>query len=228
MATLVIDGLTHTVTGNFYGSATDSGATNGIGLAANSGIPLRDLHRLDDYCDISRAGGVYAQFRERHLCGRPWRRYGGWHGDSRPYHGGNLRRRLHRVVRYFWRRPDPNGDEQYSTGSTDDHLPNGIAITQDGHYAIFGDASTGTTVEVSDISAGKLSPIAYDLGAAWNSGNVRLSPDGTLLFVTNGSAGQVTAAYFDAATGQVRPGCTSHTLSGFLYKFAYLGKSDCN
>ena len=118
----------------------------------------------------------------------------------------------------------PNGDEQYSTGSTDDHLPNGIAITQDGHYAIFGDASTGTTVEVSDISAGKFSPtIAYDLGAAWNSGNVRLSPDGTLLFVTNGSAGQVTAAYFDAATGQVRLGCTSHTLSGFYTKFAYLG-----
>jgi hypothetical protein len=54
--------------------------------------------------------------------------------------------------------PVSNGDAQNSSGLANDHLPNGVDITADGHYAIFGDASTVTTLEVSDISSGKLTP----------------------------------------------------------------------
>jgi len=36
------------------------------------------------------------------------------------------------------------------------YFPEGVDITQDGHFAIFGDASVPTTIEVSDISSGKL------------------------------------------------------------------------
>src|SRR5580692_8333913 len=53
--------------------------------------------------------------------------------------------------------PVSNGDEQNSTGSRSNNTyPSGIDITQDGHYAIFGDTSPFTIVEVSDISSGKL------------------------------------------------------------------------
>jgi len=79
-------------------------------------------------------------------------------------------------------------------------------------------------VEVSDISSGALSPtIAYALGTGWNSGNVRLSPDEKVLFVTNDSSGQVTAAFFDSTTGKVVPGCTSNRLKDFYTNFAYAG-----
>ena len=120
--------------------------------------------------------------------------------------------------------PVSNGDQQYSTGSVDDHLPNSVIITRDGHYAIFGDASTRTTVEVSDISSGKLTPsIAYSLGPAWNSGSISLSADEKLLYVSNTSGAQVTVAFFDNTTGVVRQGCTSSTLAGYYSKFVYAG-----
>src|SRR5215472_7420665 len=57
--------------------------------------------------------------------------------------------------------PTSNGDEQISTVTRKTYYasyPNQIEITQDGHYAIFGDTSTATAVEVSNISSGKLSP----------------------------------------------------------------------
>jgi 6-phosphogluconolactonase (cycloisomerase 2 family) len=219
-----IDALTHTVTGNFFGSATDSGISNGIGLAANaqylyatySASTTIGTFQVQAGCTLSFVGDVFAA---------------GLNGgvvDGMAIHGNIM------VITYGDGSiesldisagvPVSNGDEQYSTGSHDDHLPNGVAITHDGHYAIFGDASTRTTVEVSDISSGKLAPtIAYALGPAWNSGNIRLSPDEKLLFVTNDSSGQVTAAYFDNTTGKVYRGCTSNALKGFYTKFAYAG-----
>jgi len=74
--------------------------------------------------------------------------------------------------------PMSNGDAQNATGYANDHLPNGVAITADGHFAIFGDASTVTTLEVSDIASGRLTAtVVHDVGSAWNSANVALSPD---------------------------------------------------
>jgi hypothetical protein len=120
--------------------------------------------------------------------------------------------------------PASNGDAQNSTGSAADHLPNGVDITADGHYAIFGDASTVATLEVSDISSGKLTPtVAYDLGATWNSGNLRLSPDESLIFVTDNSGGEITAARFDKTSGKISPGCASAPLSGFYSNWGYAG-----
>jgi hypothetical protein len=120
--------------------------------------------------------------------------------------------------------PVSHGDAQYSTGSHGDYAPGAVDITRDGRYAIFGGGSTAAAVEVSDISSGKLTPtVVYSLGKAWNSGSVRLSPDERALYVSNSSGGRVTAAFFDKATGKVRPGCTSSPLKGFYTKFTYIG-----
>jgi 6-phosphogluconolactonase (cycloisomerase 2 family) len=120
--------------------------------------------------------------------------------------------------------PVSDGDVQNSTGFKDDHMPNGIDITRDGHFAIFGDASTVTTVEVSDISSGKLNPtVPYNLGTGWNSSNVRLSPDESMLFVSNNSSGQITAAFFDKVSGKLSRGCTSAPLTNFYSTWTYAG-----
>jgi|SRR5580658_1082159 hypothetical protein len=219
-----IDAMTHALTGTFFGSAGDSGTTNGIGLAANAQYLYASYttsttigtFQVQAGCTLSFVGDVFAAGLNSGtvdgmaLCGNIMVvTYGDGSIESFDISGGV---------------PVSNGDQQYSTGSGDDHLPNGVAITRDGHYAIFGDASSTTTVEVSEISSGKLSPTtAYSLGPTWNSGNVRLSPDETLLLVSNNSSGQVTAAFFDHTTGKVYPGCTSNTLRGFYTKFAYAG-----
>lgn len=123
--------------------------------------------------------------------------------------------------------PVSNQDEQNSSGYTDgnDGEPEGVDITADGRFAIFGDF-TGyhSEVEVSDISSGKLkrtvdfggkNHINGSLGSADNSPIVWLSPDETLLYISNSTSGQVTAAKFDKATGVVREGCTSGPLKGY-------------
>ena len=56
-----------------------------------------------------------------------------------------------------------------------------------------------------------------------NSGNVRLSPDESLLYIANSQGGTVTAAFFDKDTGRVYGGCVSPTLSGFYNPWAYVG-----
>ena len=119
--------------------------------------------------------------------------------------------------------PVSNNDAQFSTGSTSFFFPSGVDITADGHFAIFGDGTSGpTTVEVSDISSGKLTPtVVYGgasgtLGAGLNSSNIWLSPDGTLLYISNNFSGQVTAVFFDATTGTVSAGCVSSVLKNFL------------
>jgi hypothetical protein len=222
-----IDAMTHTLAGTFYGSPSDSGSTNGIGLAANTHYLYATYtasttiatFQVQAGCTLSFMGDVFAAGLNGGVVGGMAIHgnimvvtYGDGSIESFDISGGV---------------PVSNGDQQYSTGSSDDHLPNGVVITQDGHYAIFGDASTRTTVEVSDISSGKLSPtMAYVLGTAWNSGNVRLSSDDKLLFVANNSSGQVTAAFFDHVSGKVYPGCTSNILKGFYTNFPYVGNID--
>jgi hypothetical protein len=95
-------------------------------------------------------------------------------------------------------------------------MPSSVDITQDGHFAVFGDIAGNTVVEVSDISSGKLAQTkAYSVGLGVNSGNARLSPDQSLLYIVNSEGGTVTAAFFNKTTGRVSIGCTSPTLIGF-------------
>jgi len=219
-----IDAMTHTVTGNFYGFSSDSGASNGIGLAANaqylyatySASTTIGTFQVQAGCTLTFVSDIAAAGLN------------GGTADGMAIHGNIM------IVTYgdgsiesfdiSGGVPVSNGDQQNSTGAGDDHLPNSVVITQDGHYAIFGDSSTKTNVEVSDISSGKLTPtVSYYLGTAWNSGSVQLSPDEKFLFVANDSSGQITAAYFDHVTGKVYKGCTSDSLKGFYTKFAYVG-----
>lgn len=117
--------------------------------------------------------------------------------------------------------PVPNGDLQYSTGYTlDNSSPSGVDITADGHYAIFGGTNVPPLVEVSDISSGKLEPtVVYSsLGSGGGSEAIWLSPDESLLYFSNFSSSQVSAAFFDKTTGAVSFGCISPTLKGYNFE----------
>lgn len=119
--------------------------------------------------------------------------------------------------------PVSNNDLQDATGYKTDRFPVGVDITKDGHYVIFGDASNTTTIEVSDVSSGKLTrTVMYTVGPAFNSNNVFLSPDESLLYIVNTTYGHVTAAFFDKTTGKVSPGCVSPKLRGFDNQWGYL------
>lgn len=121
--------------------------------------------------------------------------------------------------------PVSNGDEQNSTGSRGGSTyPSAVDITQDGHYALFGDTSTSTVVEVSDISSGKLTAtVVYHLGNGINSSNILLSPDETLLYISNNQGGRISAAFFDKSTGKLSKGCSSGNLKGYVTDWSYLG-----
>ncbi len=121
--------------------------------------------------------------------------------------------------------PASNGDLQNSTASRSGNTyPNGVVITRDGHYAIFGDTASSTVVEVSDISSGKLAPtVVYRLGGTRSSSNILLSPDQTLLYISNTQGDRITAAFFDTGTGRVSKGCISGKLKGYVAEWSYLG-----
>ncbi len=220
-----IDAHTRKLTATFHGSHADNRlARNGIGLAmsgrhlyaAFSGSGNIGAFQILPGCALQFVGDIHAQGLNGGMAeGMAIHdnlmvvAYGDGSIESFDIAGGT---------------PVSNGDAQYSTGARDDRAPDAVDITRDGRYAIFGDSSAGSAVEVSDISSGKLTPTAvYSLGAAWNSGSVRLSPDERVLYVSNSSAGRVTAAFFDKTTGKVRQGCTSSPLRGFYSKFTYVG-----
>jgi 6-phosphogluconolactonase (cycloisomerase 2 family) len=117
--------------------------------------------------------------------------------------------------------PVANGDLQLSTGYLQDgSFPEGVDITADGHYALFGGTNSPELVEVSDISSGKLTPtVVYsNVGSGSGSEAIWLSPDETLLYTSSFSSSQVTAAHFDKTTGAVASGCISGTLRGFDFE----------
>lgn len=125
--------------------------------------------------------------------------------------------------------PVSNNDLQLSTGYLKDgEFPDGVDIAKDGHYAIFGDASAShPEVEISNLSSGKLAKtIRYGgpgggLGPGAAANNVALSPDETLLFISNNLSGQVTAAHFNRTTGKLTFGCISKPLRGFQTKWSF-------
>ncbi len=223
-----IDGIsikTLTIGGRANGSINDTGSSNGVGLAMNTKYLYASYtdsntigtFRLKSGCKLSFMGDVSVS---------------GLHGgviDAMAVHGNMM------VVTYgdgsiesfniSAGKPVSNGDEQNSTGSAGGAtFPNGIDITKDGHYAIFGDTSTSTVVEVSDISSGKLTPtLVYRLGNIASSSNVMLSPDETLLYISNTQGDKITAAFFDKTTGTLSKGCVSGRLRGYVTNWSYLG-----
>jgi 6-phosphogluconolactonase (cycloisomerase 2 family) len=122
--------------------------------------------------------------------------------------------------------PLSNGDKQGSSAtatSQDATYANSIDITSDGHYAIFGDTSTALSVEVSDISSGKLAKTKiYQSPASISSSNVLLSPDQTMLYVINTQGATVSALFFNKSTGKLTAGCTSGALRGQSTNYSYL------
>ncbi len=210
---------------NFSGSDTDSGADNGIGLAANSNYLYASFttsntigtFALNSGCGLTFLGDIPAVG----LQGGPVSgmavngsvlvvAYGDGSIQSFNVTGGI---------------PVPNNDLQNSNGyggsaivapKNAPSLPSGVDITQDGRFAIFGDISAVTTVEVASLASGTLGKTkVYTVGSSIDAGNIRLSPDESLLYIANSEGGTITAAFFNKNTGAVTPGCVSATLKDF-------------
>jgi len=212
------------VDGHAFGSKKDTGVSNGVGLALNAQYLYASFtdssnlgtFRVQPGCKIKFAGDITVAGLQGGVI------------DGMAVHGNIM------VVTYGDGSiesfdisagvPKANGDEQNSTGSRSGNTyPSGVDITQDGHYAIFGDTSPFTVVEVSDISSGKLTPtVVYRLGNRLNSSNLLLSPDETLLYISNNQSGTVTAAFFDKSTGKLSKGCSSLPLKGFVTNWSYV------
>ena len=198
---------TLTVGGSANGSSTDGGTTNGIGLAMNSNYlyasfsdsntigtfqvePGCGLTFLNDTAVIGLRSGVINGMAV--------------HGSMliASYTDGSIE-----SFNISSGSPLSNGDKQYSTAtvkSQDATYANSIDITSDGHYAIFGDTSTQVSIEVSDISSGKLTKTkTYQSLASISSSNIILSPDETVLYAINTQGDTVSAFSFDKATGIV-------------------------
>ena len=122
--------------------------------------------------------------------------------------------------------PVSNGDEQNSAGylkSQGATYPTGVEITLDGHFALFGDTSTSSVVEVSDLSSGHLgTTVVNTLGTGINSSNILLSPDETLLYISNTQGDRISAAFFNKNTGKLSIGCASNRLRGYVSNWSYL------
>jgi Lactonase, 7-bladed beta-propeller len=212
--------------GTARGSSKDDGRTNGIGLALNANYLYANFidsntiatFKVKPGCKISFVGDTAVKGLQGGLI------------DGMALHGDIL------VVTYgdgsiesfdiSGGKPVSNGDEQNSTGSRENHdtYPTAVDITQDGHYALFGDTSTSTVVEVSDISSGKLTPtLVYHLGKGISSSNILLSPDETMLYISNNQGATASAAFFDKTTGQLSEGCISGKLKGYVEHWIYLG-----
>ena len=210
--------------GRARGSSGDDGSTNGIGMAVNANYLYAAFTASNTIGTFQVQSGCKLNFVSD-INVTP---LNGGSVDGMAIHGNML------VVTYGDGSiesfdisagvPVSNGDEQNSTGKKGANWPSGVDVTQDGHYAVFGDIATSTMVEVSDISSGKLTKTKlYNLGRDLSSATVLLSPDETLLYVANTQGGEVTAAFFDKTTGVVSKGCVSKTLKGFASNWAYLG-----
>jgi 6-phosphogluconolactonase (cycloisomerase 2 family) len=209
------------------GSATDTGTKNGIGLATNPNYlyaSFSDASTIGTFAVQSDCGLLF--LGDTSVSGLAGGIINGMalHGNMliATYTDGSIE-----SFNISGGMPISNGDKQSSTAtlvSQGAAYANAIDITSDGHYAIFGDTSTALGVEVSDISAGRLSKTTfYRSAASISASNVILSPDETLLYVVNTQGATVSALFFDKNTGQVSTGCTSKRLAGLSQNWSYLG-----
>lgn len=217
--------------GNFSASSNDIGTSNGIGLAMNKNYLYAGYTLSNTIATFAVGSGCQLSFLGD-ITVTPLN--GGWIAGMAL--NGNIL-----VVTYIDGSiqsfnttngiPISNNDEQDATGFTAAFFPDSVDITQDGHFAIFGDAAVPTTVEVSDLSKGKLAPtVQYTIGVGtnaigpgFNSATVRLSPDESLIYIGNSQSAFVSAAFFNKTTGKVTPGCVSQPLSGFYNSWSYIG-----
>ena len=213
------------VAGSATGSASDTGTSNGIGLAANAQYLYASFSdtsnigtfKVESGCLLTFVNDVFVAGVNRGIV------------DGMAIHGNML------IATYAdgsiesfsiaAGTPVSNGDKQMSSGSAGGATyPNGIDITQDGHFAIFGDTSTNDVVEVSDISSGRLTATTvYQTHSGISSSNVLLSPDETILYVSNTQGDAVSAMFFDKNTGKISRGCKSNRLGGYVSGWSYLG-----
>ncbi|MFY9672911.1 MAG: hypothetical protein WAK13_00590 [Terriglobales bacterium] len=113
---------------------------------------------------------------------------------------------------------------------TDSALAAGVDITADGNWALFGTNSFGVggEVEVAPINAdGSLgATIGYiGIGQGNNSSNVWLSPDETYVYISNNFSGQITAVPFDEQIGLINASaaCMSPPLNNYNVTWQNLG-----
>jgi sugar lactone lactonase YvrE len=223
---------TQALAGNFTGSSTDNGNTNGIGMVVNQNYLYAGYTASNTIATFSVGSGCQLTF----LADITVAPLNGGLVDGMALNGNIM------VVTYIDGSiqsfniangvPIPNNDEQYTAGfASGPFYANGVDITQDGHFAIFGDTATATVVEVSDLSSGKLAPtVMYiipqqpsnTIGPAISSSTVRLSPDESLLYIANSQLPYVTAAFFNKTAGKLSPGCTSPTLNLFYNPWSYV------
>lgn len=214
------------VGGSASGSDTDSGSTNGIGLAINGQYLYASFTASNTIGTFQLQSGCSLAFvNDVSVAGLQ-----GGFIDGMAVHGNTL------VATYgdgtiesfdiSNGTPVSNGDKQNSSGALAAAFasyPTSVEITQDGHYALFGDTSTSSIIEVSDISSGKLTKtVLYNLGHSISSSNILLSPDETLLYVANTQGDQISAAFFNSTTGSVTYGCSSNRLKGYVSGWSYL------
>lgn len=209
--------------GDFPGSSTDAGVDNGIGLANNGTYLYANFSSSDTIATFSILPGCTATFLgDITAIGKNLGDVKGMavHGNMMVVTYGDGSIESFNLANGI---PASNGDLQNATGWVTSRFPAGVDITSDGHYAVFGDQATTTVVEVSDISSGKLTKTKlYEVGSAFDASSVYLSPDETLLYIANSGNGKVSAAFFNATTGVVTPGCTSATLKGFDNTWTFL------
>jgi sugar lactone lactonase YvrE len=213
------------VAGAVIGSASDTGVSNGIGLAANAQYLYASFSDSSNIGTFKVQSGCLLTFvNDVFVSG-----LNGGIIDGMAIHGNMM------IATYAdgsiesfniaSGTPVSNGDKQLSTASVDGATyPNGIDITQDGHFAIFGDTSTADMVEVSNISSGRLTATSvFKTHSGISSSNVLLSPDETILYVSNTQGDAVSAFFFDKNTGNVSRGCKSGRLRGYVSGWSYLG-----
>jgi len=214
---------TQQVSGRFKGSRGDSGGLNGVTLVANNKYLYASFTGTFTIAAFQVQSGCMLKFlKDVDAVGLGFGSAGPMavHGNLLLVAFGDGTIESFNIANGV---PVPNGDLQLSTGSKSGELPSGVEITQDGHYALFGDISGNATVEVSDISSGKLTTtVPYSLGVG-DADTIGLSPDESMLYIANNKQGTVTAAFFDKTTGVIGPGCTSNVLVGFNSNWVYLG-----
>jgi 6-phosphogluconolactonase (cycloisomerase 2 family) len=221
-----IDINTLTIGGITSGSSTDAGTANGIGLVLNSNYlyaSFSDSNTIGTFsiqsgCSLTFISDVAVKGVSTGIINAM-----AVNGNMliATYTDGSIE-----SFNISGGTPLSNGDRQYSTATLSSRtatIANSVDITSDGHYAIFGDTSTALSVEVSDLSSGKLGkPVVYTSLASISSSNVILSPDQTLLYVVNTQGDSVTALHFDKSSGKLSAGCTSSKIAGLSQNWSYL------
>ncbi len=214
------------VGGSAFGSATDAGTSNGIGLAINAKYLYASFTDSNTIGTFQLLPGCSLSFvNDISVAGLQGGIINGMalHGNIliATYGDGSIE-----SFNISAGTPASNGDEQNSTAylkSRGATYPNSVEITKNGRFALFGDTATSTVVEVSEIFSGKLSRTAvFSLGPSINSSNILLSPDETLLYISNTEGDKISAAFFNPTTGKLTLGCASNRLKGFSSSWSYL------